>query len=445
MKLTKLYLLIFITLPLAFCACGGGDDSLSPQKDDSGDKKGETPTIVVNPVTDLKAEKTEKANELKLTWTNPKEIISVEISYLPDKDNEANATTNNVRVYGESKSSLLIKVPKYDIYQISATSIDNYGRRSKKITITATPAEKDAEVSWEIIENKLPIADPYILYHNDKYYAYGTRINGFEVYTSEDLKHWKRGENLALSPENSWGDKWYWAPEVYYIASKNMFYMYYTVNEHICVATSTSPEGPFIQTEKKPIVENEKGIDTSFFMDDDGTAYLYFVRFTGGNVIWVAEMNKDLKSIKQETLKQCINAESSWEKKQGTIAEGPSLLKRGNTYYLLYSANHYESQDYAVGYATSSSPLGPWKKYSGNPILRRDKTAADGLVGTGHGAPFVCADGSYKYIFHAHASTSSVGPRTSYINDLHFSDDGVISISGELIRPVIVKPVIEKQ
>lgn len=71
------------------------------------------------------------------------------------------------------------------------------------------------------------------------------------------------------------------------------------------------------------------------------------------------------------------------------------ILKKGNTYYLIYSANHYESKDYAVGYATASSPKGPWTKYSGNPILRRDKEAAKsvGLVGTGHGAPFVCADG----------------------------------------------------
>ncbi len=440
MRLTERYIwsFILIILPLAFYACGSGDDSLPPEGSNDKDK-GEQPEVIVNPVTDLKAVETQKANELQLTWQNPSEAISVEISYLSDGDNETNAISTNVRVNGNITGSLLIKVPKYNTYRISAIATDNYGRHSKKTTITAKPAEKDAEVSWEIVEDKLPIADPYILYHNDKYYAYGTRINGFEVYISEDLKHWKRGERLALSPENSWGDKWYWAPEVYYVASKNMFYMFYTVNEHICVATSTSPEGPFVQSEKKPIVANEKGIDTSFFMDDNGTPYLYFVRFTGGNVIWVAEMNKDLKSIKTETLKQCISAENPWEKKQGTITEGPSLIKRGNTYYLLYSANHYESQDYAVGYATSDSPLGPWKKYSGNPILRRDKAAADGLVGTGHGAPFVCKDGSYKYIFHAHASSTSIGPRTSYINDLHFSDDGIISISGKLIKPVIVK------
>ena len=40
-----------------------------------------------------------------------------------------------------------------------------------------------------------------------------------------------------------------------------------------------------MQDEKKPVRE-EKGIDASLFMDDDGKAYLYFVRFTGGNVIW---------------------------------------------------------------------------------------------------------------------------------------------------------------
>lgn len=298
--------------------------------------------------------------------------------------------------------------------------------------------EEVPAISYEIIEDKLPIADPYVLYHNGKYYAYGTRINGFEVYISEDLKHWKKSDRLALSPENSWGTRWYWAPEVYYVASKNRFYMFYSVDEHICVASASTPTGPFVQAEKKPII-NEKGIDTSFFIDEDGTPYLYFVRFTGGNVIWVAEMNDDLQSIKTETLTKCISAQEKWEVIQGTIAEGPSMLKIGNTYNLIYSANHFESKDYGVGYATASSPKGPWKKYLGNPILRRDKPAASGLVGTGHGAPFRCADGTYKYIYHAHANNNSVGPRRSYINDLSISAQGVISISGEAIRPVVVK------
>jgi beta-xylosidase len=292
-----------------------------------------------------------------------------------------------------------------------------------------------------IKEDRLPIADPYVLYWQGKYYAYGTNVNGFEVYVSTDLKRWTRNDQLALSPDDSWGDRWFWAPEVYYIASKQKFYMFYSVDEHICVATADSPEGPFQQDVKKPIVEGEKGIDTTLFIDDDGTPYLFYVRFTAGNVIWVARMNDDLQSIQPQTLTQCIAPTEPWELKQARVAEGPSVLKHNGTYYLLYSANDYQSKDYAVGYATASSPFGPWKKYSGNPILSRqlEPAASAGLVGTGHGAPFLRKDGSYMYIFHAHWNAERVQPRTSYIAHMQFDKDGIIHMTGKLIRPVVVE------
>lgn len=292
---------------------------------------------------------------------------------------------------------------------------------------------------FSVKEHCLPIADPYILYYNDCYYAYGTNAQGFAVYLSSDLKHWRRNEVMALSPEDSWGDKGYWAPEVYYIPSLKKFYMYYTVNEQVCVATSDSPEGPFVQDVKKPLWGVEKNIDPSLFIDSDGKAYLYFVRFTGGNVIWCAELNADLKSLKEETLTKCIEAREGWERKQAVVAEGPSVLKRDGVYYLLYSANHFESRDYAVGYATASSPMGPWKKYPGNPILRRDSEKAGGLVGTGHGAPFPGKDGKYRYVYHAHANQTEVQPRSSYIKDMNWDHKGIISITGEVLRPVVVK------
>ena len=72
-------------------------------------------------------------------------------------------------------------------------------------------------------------------------------------------------------------------------------------------------------------------------------------------------------------------------------------------------------------------------------LINESKDYAVGLVGTGHGAPFVCAAGSYKYIFHAHASETSVGPRTSYISNFNISDKGVIRITGETIEPVRIK------
>lgn len=285
----------------------------------------------------------------------------------------------------------------------------------------------------------LPIADPYILIYQGKYYAYGTGTTevdkGFSVFSSDDLKYWK-DEGRALSAVNSYGTWGFWAPEVYYVEAKQKFYMFYSSSEHICVATSNSPTGPFRQDDKQPVWD-EKSIDTSLFIDEDGTPYLYFVRFTNGNVIWVAEMNPDLKSIKKETLRECIVAEQPWERVMDKVAEGPSILKKDGVYYLIYSANHFQSPKYGVGYATSSSPLGPWKKYGGNPIMQGDDEA--GLVGTGHGAPFACKEGGYKYIFHTHWDTNAVAPRVSYIKNLTFSEDGIISIGGDLIRPVVVK------
>lgn len=440
MKLSLFSFLFISILPLALCACGSDDES-PYDKNDNEEESEEEVTVKVSPVTNLKAEGTLKANELQLSWNTPSDIVMVEIAYWMD-GNEDSKETEMVR----GKSELLISVPEYGTYRISATSIDNYGRRAESVEITATPYEEDAPTEIVQVNDKLPIADPYCFYYEGKYYAYGTGwASGFPVYTSTDLVHWT--EARALQDTDSWqgsNKTWWWAPEVYQY--NNLFYMFYVNSEHICVARSTSgPDGPFRQSEKKPLISAYNNIDPSFFIDDDGTPYLYFVTTYDGNVIKVAELAPDLQSIKEETITECIRATEDWEKIQGEICEGPSLIKKDGVYYLLYSANHYQCKDYAVGYATADSPYGPWKKYNGNPILRRDLPGAGGLTGVGHGAPFQCGDGTWKYIFHAHESANAVGKRTSYINDLHFSASGEISISGELIKPVVVEEqVIER-
>ncbi len=285
----------------------------------------------------------------------------------------------------------------------------------------------------------LPIADPYVMLYEGRYYAYGTggttEGEGFACFSSNNLKDWTR-EEQALFAKDSYGKWGFWAPEVYYIESKKKFYMFYSVEEHICVATSDSPTGPFKQEIKEPIWK-EKSIDSSLFIDDDGTPYLYFVRFTDGNVVWVAEMTDDLMAIRTETLTQCIKADKPWELLQAKVTEGPSVLKKNGIYFLIYSANHYQNKGYGVGYATSDSPMGPWIKSGGNPLLQSIPEL--GLFGTGHGAPFQCIDGSWKYIFHAHWSKDKVHPRTSFFKGFRISDQGVISISGDVIKPRVLK------
>ena len=270
-------------------------------------------------------------------------------------------------------------------------------------------------------------ADPYILNDSGTYYLYGTHAaDGIAVLVSRDLKTWEspdksrsfdRDPFLALDKKDSFGEYGFWAPEVYKIGDK--YYMYYSAQEHINVAVGDSPLGPFRQKDKKSIVD-EAGIDCSLYVDDDGTPYLFWVRFNGGNVIWMAEMEKDCQTIKPETIKFCIDTSQDWEKDWPSITEGPFIVKHNGVYYLTYSANHYKSQCYGVGYATSESLKNPeWKKYDGNPVLMKP----EGLVGTGHHSFFADSDGTPRIVFHSHKDFKEADPRKVHISTYGFRAD----------------------
>ncbi len=268
---------------------------------------------------------------------------------------------------------------------ITATTAD--GAKTDICTVTVTdPVEASAPKYNNVNGLVANCADPYILQYDGKYYLYGTGgSDGIRVHTSTDLVNWTINQGAtsgyALHKNNVWGTSGFWAPEVYHL--NNKFYMFYTANERLSMATATDPKGPFTTAsgDQKAFHADTPEIDSHMFIDDNGKKYLYFVRFTDGNVIWGAELNDDMVSIKENTLVRCITAAAVWERQQDRVAEGPFILKHGGVYYLTYSANHYQSKKYAVGYAYSDNPLGPWTKSPDSPILIGDDT---NITGTGH-------------------------------------------------------------
>lgn len=281
-------------------------------------------------------------------------------------------------------------------------------------------------------ESQLALADPFILVEDGVYYAYGTHsAEGIECYSSPDLVNWTfRG--LALHRRNTTERRWFWAPEVYHIGST--YYMYYSANEHLYVATAKEPTGPFRQVggaQMAPVLGEERCIDSSVFFDRDGTPWLFFVRFDDGNCIWQCRLADDLVTPLPATLRKCFGVTAPWENIWPRVTEGPNVLYHRGRYYLTYSANSYESQDYAVGYATARSIEGPWKKYKGNPILRR----RDGLVGTGHHSLFRDREGQLRIVFHAHNSTARIHPRLAYIGTARFRGRRLSITDDALILP----------
>ena len=113
----------------------------------------------------------------------------------------------------------------------------------KKIILFAAMLFAAALVAYATENNEksevIPFADPFILYEDGTYYLYGTGSDhGIAVAVSKDLKTWQwpQGEEmfLALHKDDSYGDHWFWAPEVYKVDSR--YIMYYSAEEHICLA-----------------------------------------------------------------------------------------------------------------------------------------------------------------------------------------------------------------
>lgn len=295
---------------------------------------------------------------------------------------------------------------------------------------------------------EISFADPTIFVENGKYYLTGTRNQeplGFSILESTDLEHWTvpNGSSLQLilrKGDRTYGEKGFWAPQ--YFKEKGTYYFTYTANEQTVIASSKSVFGPFRQKEVRPIDASAKNIDSFLFKDDDGKYYLYHVRFNKDNYLWVAEFDIKKGSIKPETLKQCMDCTEPWEKtpnyKSAPVMEGPTVMKWDGVYYLFYSANHFMNIDYSVGYATASSPLGPWKKHPNSPIIHRSLV---GENGSGHGDVFKGLDGKYYYVYHVHRSDSTVQPRKTRIVPLILEkgNDGLYSITVD--KEHVIKPM----
>ena len=232
--------------------------------------------------------------------------------------------------------------------------------------------------------------DPFVLRSGDAYHAYATNDATKNVPTlrSSNLVDWK-GVGDAMPDLPVWvvpGKTW--APEVLRLGD-GPYVLYYTAASGAagvqCVgrATSDTPAGPFVDRSGGPLVCQPDGggsIDASPFRDTDGSLYLYWKN--DGNAIgadthiYAQRLSADGLSLvgRRERLFQ---QDEAWE---GDLVEAPFMWRRERSYYLFFSGNAYDSEDYAVGYARCEGPLGPCRKAEANPVLRSGRGAA----GPGH-------------------------------------------------------------
>ena len=285
----------------------------------------------------------------------------------------------------------------------------------------------------------VPLADPFVYQEGGIYYLYGTEDSknselGIPVFTSTDLVNWEDRGYAFEKDETTWTQRNYWSAEItkvddgeylmYFCASPNKDEKM-PFNMHLCIAKGKSPLGPFKEI-KAPLYKPaapEEAIDPNIFIDDDGTAYMTFTQVVmGRNEIRIVKLKKNMIEFDGEPILAAF-PERKWESipwEGHLVNEGSFILKHKGYYYLTYSANPFMTPHYAIGYATSKKPLGPWREHKGNPILSKTGSAH----GPGNGMFVKSPDGSELFIvYHTHFKPGQLGPRKVAIDRVRFKSD----------------------
>jgi len=278
--------------------------------------------------------------------------------------------------------------------------------------------------------------DPSVIKVGAHYYAYGTdpytawQHSGahFPILSSTDLVHWAYVGDIFSDQPPAWAYKDYWAPSV--LAWHGSYYAYYTARDtatdRLCVAVATArqPTGPFTPRTVFGCgpADGQGWIDPAPFMDGDGKAYLYFKVDNPYHIIAVLRLRPDLLHAAGPP-KELFTLSQGWENGAYSTVEAPYTIKHGRLYYLFYSGSSWTST-YAMGYATATSPLGPFRKSPRNPILRG--TAA--VPGPGGGSVVAGPHGGLWMVYHGWTGgpgNDQGGLRTLRIDPLVWHGDQV--------------------
>lgn len=240
-------------------------------------------------------------------------------------------------------------------------------------------------------------------------------MDKYHVYSTDDMVHWKDHGQILEASQVPWGRPeggFMWAPDCAYKNGTYYFYFPHPTGAgkewnnswKIGVATSKKPASGF---NVQGYIQGLKSmIDPCVFVDDDGQAYLYY---GGGGHCEGGKLKDNMMEVDGE-MKPMEGLED--------FHEATWVHKRNGVYYLSYSDNHDSAQlKNRMRYATSTSPLGPWK-YQG---IFMDPTDSY----TNHGS-IVEFKGQWYFFYHTSAISHFDWLRSVCVDKLYYNPDGTI-------------------
>lgn len=244
------------------------------------------------------------------------------------------------------------------------------------------------------------------------------RMDRYHVFSTEDMVNWTdHGEIMnaaTVRKHNGWGcDGFMWAPDCAYNPENQIYYFYFPHPANAANWSSTWRVG--VATSKYPNKEfRVRGyiegmppeIDPCVFIDEDGQPYIYN---GGGGKCYGGKLRKD-----------------DWTKLDGEVKpmtglsdfhEATWIHKYNGKYYLSYADNNPGAN--RLRYATSDSPLGPWK-YEG---IYLEPTTCD----TSHGS-IVKYKGQWYAFYHTSDFSGQGNLHSVCVDKLLYNSDGTIQV-----------------
>jgi hypothetical protein len=300
-------------------------------------------------------------------------------------------------------------------------------------------------VDWPVQNPVLPyswkmyIPDSEAHVFKEKLYVYGSLDDskGFcspylMPVATNDMKRWE-SRGVAFSTHDKslpYPNRSLWGSDVHFYNGKYLLYGAFEwfgeqSENHIYILESENPMGPFKnfrwvtgnKTKKEP-----EGITGKVFVEKDGTRYMIWaptLQPVRENYLRIAKLLKD----------DVIDADNITDiKTLKDFYEGPSIRKRGDTYYLIYdencgpisAKNHTPKR---LSYATSKSITGEYV-YRGVLLTIEDLPGNINIQGS------IEEFGGKWYLFYHRGFNNMPMRRALCIEKIEFDKDG-------LIRPVV--------
>jgi beta-xylosidase len=273
-------------------------------------------------------------------------------------------------------------------------------------------------------------ADPEGIVFDNKYWIFPTFSAAYEkqvffdAFSSDDLVNWTKHERILDTAAVKWAKKAVWAPAITEKGGK--YYLFFGANDiqsdneygGIGVAVADQPQGPYKDHLGRPLIDKfhngAQPIDQFVYKDGED----YYMFYGGWKHCNVVKLNADFTGF--------VPFEDGSIFKEVTpehYVEGPFMFKKDGKYYFMWSEGGWTGPNYAVAYAISDSPFGPFERKGR--ILEQDENIARGAGH--HSVVYNERKDKWYIIYHRRPiNVTTRDARETCIDEMHFDKNGDI-------------------